>query len=264
MRIHVRFYKHSDRALYTLCEQGIDMNSAIRISLANMAAGKQIKFLLPEIRYKEYRSGSYSRSQKSAFNVTFTTHDKDIIDMMQQIRPGFRNEFIKDTLMQSMLFLPSGSFWRDEGSPYLQRINQCISDYDVANDNNVIVLEYHKKRTPTEIRKMLGLHEKKSERTYTSNKSKADAEATTISEKEPSEPQKDFDQKPTTKGINKQIPRFDFDISDESDDNDTDDMFSTTVTFGSGEQDQPIESADVTSDENPGMEMLSKLMSMNF
>lgn len=130
--VEIRLYRRHDLDLIMLRAYGLSVTKLMRLALLNYVDGERIKFKLPDSR-------SYNISEVTCARYRLTVSDTRIINLLENIKSGYRNQFCKQLLRDALDTAPLGAYLSDA---YIQKETDRMK-----SDAQVMPLSVSSKRT---------------------------------------------------------------------------------------------------------------------
>lgn len=106
MLVEIRIYRRHDADLIMLKSYGVNISKMMRLALENYVEGERIKFRLPS-------SQSCDISKCSMLRYRLNVKNPKVIQLLKQVKRGYRNQFCKALLRDMMDSMALGVYFED-------------------------------------------------------------------------------------------------------------------------------------------------------
>ncbi len=159
MRLQIRYYKRFDTDLLALFEAGYPLNKYFKNALYAYAHGEEYHLYVRDCKPHDLNGPQFIHT---VINVT----DKESIELMRNIKHGYRNAFCKMLLREALVYQYLGAYFADDetAAKYITKERRRIAGYSTSTPGTIVAEASHsRKRMYDEIRrKYIGENENSS------------------------------------------------------------------------------------------------------
>lgn len=133
MRLQIRYYKRFDTDLLALFEAGYPLNKYFKNALYAYAHGEEYHLYVRDCKPHDLNGPQFIHT---IINVT----DKESIELMRNIKHGYRNAFCKMLLREALVYQYLGAYFADDeaAAKYIKREKRRIAEYSTSTPGTVI------------------------------------------------------------------------------------------------------------------------------
>lgn len=126
MLVEIRIYRRHDADLMMLRSYGANISKLMRMALDNFADGRRIKIRLPDAHFHDMSGCTMLRYRLNIQNPK-------VVNLLKQIKKGYRNQFCKALLRDSLDCEPLGVYM--ETSLIEQENSRVLSEAELLENN---------------------------------------------------------------------------------------------------------------------------------
>lgn len=130
MLVEIRIYRRHDADIMMLKSYGVNISKLMKAVLENYVIGKRVKYQLPGSQVCDI-------SQCTMLRYRLNIKNPDVISLLKNIKKGYRNQFCKALVRDSLEAEPLGVFFEDKDyiDDESKRLQNASENTEINLDN---------------------------------------------------------------------------------------------------------------------------------